>query len=71
MTNAFTIPKGSDIARELEKSAKLSRSTAKTVNDFRRKGIEPNRLYGISEKADKNIMVMSDTRKLVVDIKKM
>jgi hypothetical protein len=71
MTSAFTIPKGSDIARELEKSAKSSRTTSKTVNDFRRKGIEPNRLYGISAKADKNIMVMQDTKKLVVDIKKM
>jgi len=69
MTNAFTIPKGSSIAQDLEKSAKISRNTARVVNDFRKRGIEPNRMYGISEAADKNIAAMGDTKKLVVKMK--
>jgi len=69
MTNAFTIPKGSSIAQDLEKSAKISRNTARVVNDFRKRGIEPNRMYGISEAADKNISMMGDTKKLVVKMK--
>lgn len=70
MTNAFTIPKGSPIAQELEKSAKISRNTARVVNDFRKRGIEPNRMYGISEAADKNIEQLKSVRDLVVDLKK-
>jgi hypothetical protein len=70
MTNAFTIPKTSPIAQELEKRAKISRTTARVVNDFRKRGVEPNRMYGISEAADKNIMNLTDTKKLVVKMKR-
>ena len=70
MTNAFTIPKSSPIAAELEKQARVSRRTTKVVNDRRKRGDEPNRLYGISEAADKNIERMGDVRKLVVMMKR-
>jgi hypothetical protein len=70
MTNAFTIPKGSSIAQALEKRARISRSTTNAVNNQRREGKEPNRMYGISEAADKNIMNLTDTKKLVVELKR-
>ena len=70
MTNAFTIPKSSPIAAELEKQARVSRRTTKVVNDRRKRGDEPNRLYGISEKADQNIERLGDVRKLVVTMKR-
>ena len=70
MTNAFTIPKGSSIAQALEKRASISRKTANAVNELRRQGKEPNRMYGISEAADKNIMNLTDTKNLVVKLKR-
>lgn len=70
MTNAFTIPKSSPIAAELEKQARVSRRTTKVVNDRRKRGDEPNRLYGISDKADQNIERLGDVRKLVVKLKR-
>lgn len=70
MTNAFTIPKGSSIAQALEKRASISRKTANAVNEQRRQGKEPNRMYGISEAADRNIMNLADTKNLVVKLKR-